>query len=224
MKNEITLTKFQFLVSIVLTLFVTITGFTYAYFALSESDSETVNGSAATVNLTLSVEKKFPLTDSENTGVLVPQLSSTLDLALKNGCIDDNKNIICQVYEIVIKNVGGTATQVVDGSVSFYGNPAMTFDVNSMMPNLKWKLITSVDVASPGNSVLGGNADLIANYDKNIFANDIVLKTNDEYSYYMIVWINETNDEQPLDEGSSFYGKIEFNSANGTGVTSTFTP
>ena len=37
----------------------------------------------------------------------------------------------------------------------------------------------------------------------------------------MIVWIEELNEDQS-DEGNSYYGKIEFNSSNGTGVTSTF--
>ena len=37
----------------------------------------------------------------------------------------------------------------------------------------------------------------------------------------MIVWINEINDEQS-DEGKTFYGRIDFDSSNGTGVTSTF--
>ena len=39
----------------------------------------------------------------------------------------------------------------------------------------------------------------------------------------MIVWIEEKNAHQPADEGKSFFGKIDFNSSNGTGVTSTFT-
>ena len=35
--------------------------------------------------------------------------------------------------------------------------------------------------------------------------------------------INETNEDQPIDTGKTFYGVIDFNSTNGTGVTSTFT-
>ena len=40
----------------------------------------------------------------------------------------------------------------------------------------------------------------------------------------MIIWINETNADQPTDEGNDFFARIDFNSSNGTGVTSTFTP
>jgi len=229
MNSELKMTKLQFSIMLVLVLFISVTGFTYAYFALSISNNNTIMGTAATVNLTLGVEKVFPLSSSSNTGVLVPQLSvsesasSPLSVALKNGCIDDNDNVVCQVYEITIENVGGTATQIVDGFVSFYSNVNLTTDVSTVMPNLRWKLITSIDTATPNNSVLGGNADLVANFNKNVFADDLTLATGDGETYYMIIWINETNEEQPLDEGQTFYGQIEFSSSNGTGVSSTFT-
>lgn len=228
--NEINnYTKLQVTISLVLFLFFCTTGATYAYFAISATNTNTITGTAATVNLTLAVEKMFPTEASDNTGVLVPQLStsgsatSPLATALKNGCVDSNKNVVCQVYKITIQNLGGTATQVVDGSVSFYNNAAMTNDVSTAMPNLKWKLITSVDTTTPSNSVLGANTDLAANFNNNVFANDITMVTNASFTYYMIVWINETNADQPIDEGKTFYGKIAFNSSNGTGVTSTFT-
>lgn len=221
--------KLQVTITMILVLFLCITGATYAYFAISETNTNTITGTAATVNLTLNVDKIFPTADSDNTGAMVPQLStsgsatSPLATALKNGCVDANQNVVCQVYKITIQNAGGTATQVVDGSVSFYSNVAMTADVSTAMPNLKWKLITSANVTTPANSVLGSNADLAANFNNNIFANDVTLVTDASYQYYMIIWINETGGEQAVDVGKTFYGKIQFNSANGTGVTSTFT-
>ena len=49
------------------------------------------------------------------------------------------------------------------------------------------------------------------------------MTTNSTFTYYIIIWINETNEDQPIDTGKTFYGVIDFNSTNGTGVTSTFT-
>lgn len=222
--------RIQLTVTLILILFVSVTGATYAYFAINATNNNTITGTAATVNLTLSVSKIFPTTSSTNTGVMVPQLSvsgsstSPLASALKGGCVDGNKNIVCQVYKITIQNLGGTATQVVDGKVSFYGNAAMTTDVSVTMPNLKWRLITSVDVSTPNNSVLGTNTDNVANFGDNKFVSDLTLVTNASFDYYMIIWINETNTDQSTDKGNTFYGKIEFNSSNGTGVTSTFQP
>lgn len=228
-KQKHMVTKIQLTIAMVLTLLFSVTTATYAYFAFSATNN-IIGGSAATVNLTLDVTKIFPTSTSDNTGVMVPQLStsgnanSPLAAALKNGCVDANENVVCQVYKINIQNVGGTATQVADGWVSFYGDAAMTTDVSTVMPNLRWKLITSVNTTTPSSSVLGTNIDLVANNEENVFANDIVMSTDSSFDYYMIVWINETNQDQPTDPGKTFYGKIEFNSANGTGVTSTFTP
>ena len=99
----------------------------------------------------------------------------------------------------------------------------MTIDVSTTMPNLRWKLITSVDATTPSNSVLGTNEDLVANSSENEIVSDLTMVTGSSFDYYMIIWVNETNEEQPTDPGKTFYGKVEFGSSNGTGVTSAFT-
>ncbi len=220
--------RVQILITLIIILSFCITGATYAYFAVSASNTTTITGNAATVNLTLNVQKIFPTSSSINTGAIVPQLSvsedgdSPLATALENGCVDGNSNVVCQVYKITIENKGGTATQVVDGKALFYGDAALTTDVHTTMPNLKWKLITSVDIATPANSVLGTNADNEANSTGTKFVSDLTMVTNSKFDYYMIVWINETNVAQDSEKGKRFYGKIQFDSSNGTGVTSTF--
>lgn len=215
-------------------LFFCITGATYAYFAISAVDNTTITGAAATVNLTLDVKKIFPATD-DNTGVLVPQLStsasasSPLSTALKNGCVDANKNVVCQVYRISIQNKGGSATQVVDGKILFYSDATLKTNVHTAMPNLKWKLIDSADAVTPANSVLGSRSDLEANDNSSNgkFVSSLSLATNVIRNYYVIIWINETGTDQTdkstsIDNPKIFYGKVQFDSSNGTGVTSTF--
>ncbi len=231
------MTKLQVLITLVIFLSFCITGVTYAYFAISASNNNTITGNAATVNLTLSVTKIFPTSVNTNTGVMVPQLStsgsenSPLSSALKSGCVDGNKNVICQVYQITIENKGGTATQVVDGTVLFYGNTEQTTPATNIMPNLKWKLITSANASNPSQSVLGANTDLSANANETTgkFDSNLTLVTNAKKEYYMIVWINETNADQSdassnatPNNPKTFYGLVKFDSSNGTGVTSTF--
>lgn len=229
MNTEFKLTKIQFSISMILSLFFCITGATFAYFAFSVENTATISGEAATVNLTLDVTRVFPTASSTNTGVMVPQLStsgsnsSPLSVALKNGCVDANNNVVCQVYKVFIKNDGGTATQITDGMISFYSDSAMTTDVSSYIPNLRWKLIDSANANTPSNSVLGTATDLVANFNDNVFADDVILATNVEKTYHIIIWLNETGNEQTVDPGNSFYAKIEFRSSNGTGVTSLFT-
>lgn len=222
--------RIQTLITLIIILSFCITGATYAYFAVSASDTNTITGKAATVDLVLNVAKVFPAADSDNTGALVPQLSELedgslpLETALKNGCVDENKNVVCQVYKITVENKTGTATQVVDGKVLFYSNPAMTTDIQTTMPNLKWKLITSVDPTTPTNSILGANTDntASANTTQNKFVSNLTMTTNSKFDYYMIVWIQEINVAQDYEQNQTFYGQVVFDSSNGTGVTSTF--
>lgn len=230
MNKGLEISKIQVTVTIVLFLMFSVTGATFAYFAVSAEDTNTITGNAATVNLTLDVNRVFPTSTSANTGVMVPQLSvsgsnsSPLSNALKSGCVDGNGNVVCQVYKIDIANIGGSAVQVVDGFISFYGNTSLTTDVSVTMPSLRWKLISSININTPSSSVLGTDVDKVANFNDNVFADDITLGTNDSETYYIIIWVNETTYDQPTDEGKSFYAKIGFNSSNGTGVTSTFVP
>lgn len=229
--KEKSLAKIQLSITLILILFCCVTGATYAYLYATNFDDETISGDMATVNLTLDVAKVFPTANSENTGVMVPQLStsnsanSPLASALKSGCVDGNGNIVCQVYKVNIQNVGGTATQVVDGEILFYGDNELTTDVKATMPNLKWRMIDEdgVNETTPSNSILGINPDLVADAnDDNIFADDLTMTTNSGFTYYIIIWINETNSDQTVDEGNSFYARVEFNASNGTGITATF--
>lgn len=222
------ITRTQLTITLILILFCSITGATYAYFAISATNNNTITGNAATVNLTLNVERVFPTESNTNTGVMVPQLStsasatSPLANALKSGCVDANQNVVCQVYKITIANIGGTATQVVDGKVSFFGNSAMTKNITTVIPNLSWRLVESVNVTTPASSVLGSRVDNIASSTPYTFVSKLTLATNNSFDYYMIIWVDETNSDQSAEEGQTFYGNFEFSSSNGTGVTSAF--
>ena len=223
--NKISFPELKVTIALVITTFLTVVSSTYAYYYYAADNRNTITGNMATVNLDLEVTMLLPT--KESTSVMVPQKStsgnnsSALSTALKNGCVDDNKNIVCQVYRIRIKNDGGTATEIVDGSISFYANREMTDSSSTKMPNLKWKLITSVDTTNNNNSILGTNIDNAASGTPAKFAEDIRLETNDVVPFYMIIWFNETNNDQ-IDQDNTFYGKVSFESSNGTGVTATF--
>lgn len=211
----------RFTLVFILVVFVSILGATYAYLYVTDSDNTTISGDMATVNLSMDVQEVLPI--AESTGVMVPQLSSEtlLSTALKRGCVDDNSNIVCKVYRIYIKNDGGSASEVVSGKISFAANPAFSMPAEEVMPNLRWKLIDSFDSANFNNSVLGNQINNSATLESQYFVSDVFLSTNKEYTYYMIVWFDETNQDQ-IDEGNTFYGSVAFESSNGTGVTATF--
>ena len=219
------ITKLQLSITLILVLFLSITGTTFAYFTTSENKNNSLTGDMATVNLSLDVTKIFPTESSNNTGAMVPQLSTNtaLESALKGACVDANKNIACQVYKINVSNNGGTATEVVNGFVYFYSDSALTQDASIAIPNLRWRLVESVNNTTPASSVLGNNTNHTAGANgDNKFVSNLTMVTNSSIDYYMIVWVNEINENQPQDTDKTFYGKVEFEASNGSGVTGVF--
>ena len=181
--------------------FITVTGSTYAYFALSASSDNKISGTTATANLALTVSKVFP----SNTNNLVPQLESALGSAISSTykCVDGNSNNVCQVYKITIKNTS-TASVDISGYIHFSGV--------TNLPNLKWRLLDSESTLGTHNSYNASGAD-------NLFVDRVKMSANQTNNYYMVIWINETNSAQS--DTGTFGATISFKSSNGTGVTST---
>ena len=181
--------------------FITVTGSTYAYFALSVSSDNKISGTTATANLALTVSKVFP----SNTNNLVPQLESALGSAISSTykCVDGNNNNVCQVYKITIKNTS-TASVDISGYIHFSGI--------TNLPNLKWRLLDNESTMGTHNSYNATGAD-------NLFVDRVKLSANQTNNYYMVIWINETNSAQS--DTGTYGATISFKSSNGTGVTST---
>ena len=199
---------------------ISVLGASYAYFAVSASNNNQISGDAAMVSIDLNVNKVFPVSNNDGKD-LVPQLSgSALDSALKTGCIDSNGNAVCQVYKIKVKN-SGSAAYTINGSISFFSDDVMETNVTSSMPNLRWMIASSVDEVNSNNSVLGNSTIYVANAEGSSFDENVNLAINIEKIYYLVVWVNETNNSQ-VDLGNSFFGKVTFISSNGNGVTATF--
>ncbi len=224
-KNILGVLSNKVTILLVITTFLTVVSSTYAYFTFSIDNRATITGDMATVNLELNIERVLPT--KESTGVMVPQKSvsgssnSPLASALKKGCVDDNNNVVCQVYKITVANNTGTAKEVVDGYISFYSNQAMTESSEIKMPNLSWKLITSVDLTNNNNSILGTNLDNTGSGTPAKFVQNVELSSNQSDTKYMIIWFNEINEDQ-IDKGNTFYGKVSYESSNGTGITAVF--
>ncbi len=180
---------------------ITVTGSTYAYFALSASSDNKISGTTATANLSLTVSKVFP----SNTNNLIPQLESALGSAISSTykCVDGNSNNVCQVYKITIKNTS-TASVDVSGYIHFSGI--------TNLPNLKWRLLDSESTLGTHNSYNVSSTD-------NLFVDRVKMSANQTNNYYMVIWINETNSAQS--DTGTYGATISFKSSNGTGVTST---
>ena len=214
-KNNGDSKKIYSLLVLIAVVMITTTGGTYAYFTIGASNNNKISGTAATADLSLSVEETLP--KKKNTGSMVPQRESALATAMNtsNACVDGNTNIVCKVYTVKVTN-NSTAQVKVNGTI--------TFANSTNMPNLKWRLVTGVNT-------LGSNATNSAN-DSNtqtFVSNEELTKSGGNMTYYIIVWINAQMDkDQPTKEVSqtdrgTFTATIDFKSSDGLGVTSTIT-
>ncbi len=177
-----------------------ITGGTYAYYALTASNNS-IAGTAGEADLSLEVVNQHP----NNEEYLVPQLEKGLATAISSNynCVDDNNNTVCQVYSIKITNTG-TATVKINGTITF-GNI-------DKMPNLKWRLIQD-------KNTYGKYSSHYASLDDARFDSDLTLRKGASKTYYMVIWIDEVDKNQP--DTGKYNATIDFSSSNGTGVTST---
>ncbi len=196
--------KFIYLGLTLIVLIFSITGATYAYFALTASNNTTITGTVGGATLSLTVTKSFP-TSTTN---MVPQLESTLDDAISTtySCVDGNGNVVCQVYKAVIKNTGTTSAELT-GTISFQ-------NINTL-PNLKWKQLTD-------ERTIGSDTAHIALSSEQAFENKKLFAPNETTTYYFVVWIDEIGAAQ-TDRGT-FRATINFKPASKAGITSTIAP
>ena len=192
--------RFMIICLIYIGIFFLGTGVSYAYYALIASNNS-IAGTAGTAELSLEIVDQYP----NNNDYLVPQLEKGLTTAISSdyGCVDDNKNTVCQVYSIKITNTG-TATVKVNGTITF-GNI-------DKMPNLKWRLIQN-------KNTYGNYSSHYASLDDARFDSDLTLRKGASKTYYMVIWIDEVDKNQP--DTGKYNATINFSSSNGTGVTST---
>ena len=202
---------------LILTLMVTTTGGTYAFFSLNASNNNVVTGTAASANLSLNVSQATlggTNSGSTKTNVMVPQLEAYLGTAMGSTtnkdykCVDSNGNTVCKVYTITITNSSSAAVKV-DGYITF---------ANTTMPHLKWRKTTNA-------TTLGSNSSAAAttNAGKQSLASSVSLAKNgttgNSQTYYIVVWIDEINESQT--DSGTFTATIEFEGADGRGITST---
>lgn len=198
-----------YMIIAMLTLVVAIVGATFAYFSLQASDENTVKGNAAKVGLSLEVRK----VSVDATGDLVPLDELLLEKAIKGDnetsnqmCVDKNGNTVCQVYEVKVTNEGTAATAV---------NGTLTLTAETIT-NLKWQIMTDQDTP------VTDTGQFKTTDDTEIAKNDTVEANPGTKSYYIMIWIDEIEEDQNDSDTGAFTGVVSFTSADGSGVTGTF--
>ena len=187
-----------------------VAGATFAYFALSATNN-VIGGNAGTVDLSLTVTKVLPNT----TGTDDIIITSFDDLAtnLNQNCIDsDGDFALCQLYQVHLTNGANGVNTNVKGSVSFN---------NTTTSNLAWiSLGNSYSSSTTYTSEMLGSSFHTSSAAFTNFVDSYLLSSGTSVDFYLLVWVNESEEEQ-TDEGS-YSGTIRFEDSNGKGVTSTF--
>lgn len=199
-----------YMIIAMLTLVVAIVGATFAYFSLQASDENTIKGNAAQAGLSLEVRK----VSVDASGDLVPLDETLLEKAIAGDsatgsqmCVDKNGNTVCQVYEVKVTNEGSAATAV---------NGSLTLSAETIT-NLKWQIMT--DQSTP----VTDTGQFKTTDDTELAKNDTVEANPGTKTYYIMIWIDEIESPQNDSDTGAFTGVVSFTSADGSGVTGTFT-
>ena len=193
----------------VATLVVAIIGATFAYFSATATNDTIIKGNAAQIGLSLDVTK----VSTDAAAGLIPMNDADVSKGLAGDtateskmCVDKNGNTVCQVYQITVTN-NGTATAVVNGTLNITG---ATFD------NLKWQLLNgtasnSLSTTTTYNPISTTTLDTGAS-----------LTASGSKTYFVMIWISNLSSDQSSADTGSFTGSVTFNSADGAGVSATF--
>ena len=198
----------------VATLIVAIIGATFAYFsATAANNSTTITGTTGKGGgLSLTVTD---VTTTAN-GALVPQKGTALQSAITGtggkSCVDGNGNTVCKVYSIQIGNTG-TSSVATTGTLNLSAGTANT--------NMHWGLLDSATTVPTGGVVAKAAGSAVSIDSPTL---DPQGQTNASKTYYVVVWLEETNSPQDsTDADQSFTGTVTFEGAGSGQVTSTFT-
>ena len=194
---------------VIILLILVISGSTFAFFAFSASNN-VIGGNAGTVDLTLTVTKVLPTTNTTD-DILIANYGE-IPNNLNNMCTD-GEYALCQVYRINLANSSTGVNTNVKFSLSFN---------NATVSNLSWIYLgDSYSSSTTYTSNMLPNTFNTASSTFTNFIDSYLLTSGTNKDFYILVWVNESETEQT--DNGTYSGIVRFEDSNGKGVTSTFT-
>lgn len=206
----------------VATLVVAIIGATFAYFTATAEDTNTIQGEAANTGLSLEVTHL----STGAVGGLIPLNTTDLQKAVTGDtaatgdpktCLDSNNNSICQIYSIKVINEGNSiaaVTGTLDLQAVPYQGVEEEEEQQSSFANLKWQVLTDSTTVNPGATSYG--------IGENPIASNVTLNAEGDQTFYVVIWIDNLKEAQNSADYGHFNGSVAFNSADGSGISATF--
>ena len=207
MKKNNDVTEIAVTLTIIVILITVVSVSTFAYYVFSASNNTIIGGNSATTNLSLTVSKVKPNTETTDTLIITTYdyLKENKATIMGNNCMNSaGTYALCQVYLVTLTN-NSSVTLVTNGSISFN---------NSTAPNLSWIKLANASDDFP--NTFNTSSSSFTNFDTNI-----TLAPNASYTAYIALWLEDIEELQ--DDNTSYSGTVRFIDSTGKGITSTFT-
>ena len=128
-----------------------------------------------------------------------------------------SNNSICQIYSIKVINEGNSiaaVTGTLDLQAVPYQGVEEEEEQESSFANLKWQVLTDSTTVNPAATSYG--------IGENPIASNVTLNAEGDQTFYVVIWIDNLNEAQNSADYGHFNGSVAFNSADGSGISATF--
>ena len=174
----------------ILSFIIMIIGSTLAYFSFrTTSDKNVINASSLKdSSVTISVSQV------SGGGDLFPLKDDDIMKAYNRNCVDDNGNMACNKYAVTLNNTGNS--NYLDGKIKF--------NTSNNLVNLYFMMIDSKGkVYVPTTKI---ENDKYYNIGKSL-----KMKENSDFSYTLIVWLKNLDENQNSEMNGNYKGTISYN-------------
>ena len=174
----------------ILSFIIMIIGSTLAYFSFrTTSDRNVIDASSLKdSSVTISVSQV------SGGGDLFPLKDDDIMKAYNRNCVDDNGNMACNKYAVTLNNTGNS--NYLDGKIKF--------NTSNNLVNLYFMMIDSKgSVYVPTTKI---ENDKYYNIGKSL-----KMKENSDFSYTLIVWLRNLDENQNSEMNGNYKGTISYN-------------
>lgn len=190
MKNKIYISVMAVLIISALTF-----GATYAYYV--SQDTKTFTG-----EIEKGIVSTLNLTTTKSSTNLVPLQDSKISTAItksSNKCIDKNNYEVCSLYTITLTNT--------NASENLYGY-VKTNTTTYTTTNLKYQIFDSSYNAITDVMTISKTANDLVYFKKG--TTQVSITSTGTKTYYLAIWLSDTNSDQSSDYSKTFNGAIGF--------------